>query len=551
MSAAGQEKPSRGDRMRLKADFVGVTVDMAKAYQAGKLPQGMLDVPDLNRTPLQIRNATGGTLPRFGVVGFGEVKVDPASDEFKNQLVIEGVEPQANKLDRFAIVQEGGIEGAVIECVCVGETHAKIDVSDESHEYAQAIEGDTTKLASCGYGPAEIVWREGGTGEQMAIVRLTPAARQTRWVKCSTTPDVTSYPTAGNVMPVEFGEYALASDPVSLLGSYTSPTWSSYSSPLYGVAVDTQKRFWKSGAVARVSWLDGNWTFERANGILRAKAAADIAAGYSGNVTVKINGATAYTVTAYNDWDAADVANNDELRITYNEDTGRWDILKRGGSGSTSPVNGCIRINLSGGSGYIYADGSSSSMSTPYTIDQYGIWLFPSSMEGVYTNSLGTIFTRPTPTSYADNAIEVGQKNHYMVTLHTTWKLPPETLTSARNRFRAAGHKHDYVVSGTTYNTTTETPDVRGLDDGVNVQIASYIADYLGTTQLAGTSSTNLWYGSDDYRYCHHSGVADIICTSTLRHIRFQVKRLDSNSYGAPELHSAYALIQQVGEPTL
>ncbi len=285
--------------------------------------------------------------------------------------------------------------------------------------------------------------------------------------------------------------------------------------------------------------------------VRRAKAAADIASGASGNVNVYLNGSSKGTITAYNDWDAGDVANNDELRIAYHHDLDRWDIVKRGGSGSTPPVQGCIRVRLGGGSGLVYANGSSSSMSSPYTIDQYGIWLFPGSVEGISTNSLGTIFTAPTPTAYYDNAIEVGQKNHYMVTLHTTWRLPPETLSSARLRFRAASHTHDYTDNGGAMVTGATSPDARALDDGVNVQVASYITDGLGTSQFAGMSSTNLWYGSDDYRYCHHTGVADIICTSTLLHMRFKVVRNDANSYGAPELHSAYALIQQVGTPTL
>ncbi len=239
-------------------------------------------------------------------------------------------------------------------------------------------------------------------------------------------------------------------------------------------------------------------------------------------------------------------AENTVVRIERHGD--QWWIRP---TAATTPVNGCIRIRLGGGSGLVYANGSSSSMSSPYTIDQYGIWLFPGSVEGISTNSLGTIFTAPTPTAYYDNAIEVGQKNHYMVTLHTTWRLPPETLSSARLRFRAASHTHDYTDNGGAMVTGATSPDSRALDDGVNVQVASYITDGLGTSQFAGMSSTNLWYGSDDYRYCHHTGVADIICTSTLLHMRFKVVRMDASSYGAPELHSAYALIQQVGEPTL
>ena len=70
--------------------------------------------------------------------------------------------------------------------------------------------------------------------------------------------------------------------------------------------------------------------------IRRAKAAAAITAGNSGDVNVYLNGSSRGTITAYNNWDAGDVANNDEIRILYHHDLDKWEILKRGGSGAAA-----------------------------------------------------------------------------------------------------------------------------------------------------------------------------------------------------------------------
>ena len=329
MSERGQQKPKRGDRLRLSADFTSGLVDMLTAYDRNRLPQAMLGRPDLSDEPLSIVNATGQTLGRYSVVCFGEVKVNADSDEFKNQRVIEAIEPEADKLHQFAIVQDGGEEGAVLECIAVGVTQVRVNVTDESHGYAQAVSGSIDALESCGYGPAEIIWREGDTGEQWAYVRLAPLARQLRWVKCTTTPTVTSYPTAGNVMPVEFGKYAISGALSSLVGSYMDPTWESYDTPQYSLAVDPQKRFWASGAYARVQWLDGQWQFERANHVVKAEASSTITAGSSGTANVKINGATAYSVTVHYDWitSGGNIASGTDLLIQWFDDQGQWVVV--------------------------------------------------------------------------------------------------------------------------------------------------------------------------------------------------------------------------------
>ena len=70
--------------------------------------------------------------------------------------------------------------------------------------------------------------------------------------------------------------------------------------------------------------------------IRRAKAAEAINAGDSGDVDVYLNGSSRGTIEAFNNWDAGDVANDDEIRILYHHDLDKWEILKRGGSGAAA-----------------------------------------------------------------------------------------------------------------------------------------------------------------------------------------------------------------------
>lgn len=329
MTVSGQQKPSKGDKMRLNADFIAGTVDMLARDQMRRLGQGPLDLVDLSAPPLEVKNATGEFLPRFGICCFGDPTVDASKDEFKNQLVIEAIAPEEGKLHQFAISIESANENDICSVVSIGCVQVRVNVTSEGHEYAQAVADDINALESCGYGPAEMLWREGGTGEQWAIVRLAPLARPVRWVKCSTTPDVTVYPSAGNVMPVEFGEYAIAGDLSSLVGSFTSPTWASYGTPKYGLAVDLQRRFWADGSYARVTWLDGQWTFERANGVIRAKSTTTITAGSTGTANVYQAGGIAYSVTVQYDWidGSGNIPSGRELLIEWFDDDAQWRVV--------------------------------------------------------------------------------------------------------------------------------------------------------------------------------------------------------------------------------
>jgi len=103
--------------------------------------------------------------------------------------------------------------------------------------------------------------------------------------------------------------------------------------------------------------------------IHRAKAAEAIATGASGDVDVYLDGAVVDTIEAWNDWDAGDVADNDELRIVHRPDLDRWEILKRG-SGSSTTINPVMFWDaIERGVGSTYPRGGSYASSEYYTFD--------------------------------------------------------------------------------------------------------------------------------------------------------------------------------------
>ena len=103
--------------------------------------------------------------------------------------------------------------------------------------------------------------------------------------------------------------------------------------------------------------------------VRRAKAAEDIASGASGDVNVYLNGSSKGTITAYNDWDAGDVANNDEIRILYHHDLDKWEILKRG-AGGTPAIEGVMFWDaITRGYGATYPRGGAYVGTEYYTFD--------------------------------------------------------------------------------------------------------------------------------------------------------------------------------------
>lgn len=132
---------------------------------------------------INIVNSTGADLGLYSVVGLDFPMNLPDSeagggDPFQVEpIYFNAITPDVLfHCGRFAIVIEPiEVDGCGRACVA-GICRVKITVPDEDTErhFAEIIDADSAKLAAVHRGSAEILWREGSTGEQWAIVRLGP-----------------------------------------------------------------------------------------------------------------------------------------------------------------------------------------------------------------------------------------------------------------------------------------------------------------------------------------------------------------------------------------
>lgn len=69
--------------------------------------------------------------------------------------------------------------------VLSGVTPVRVSVISVDHSFAAPITGDPAKMQSAPVGPAEIIWKEPGTGERWAIIRfpIGGGASPVRWAK--------------------------------------------------------------------------------------------------------------------------------------------------------------------------------------------------------------------------------------------------------------------------------------------------------------------------------------------------------------------------------
>ncbi len=128
-------------------------------------------------TPILARNSTTGTVNRWGVLSVAGVVFTPsgatgnATQQFQDQPVLSGGLPTGGS--SFVVAVEPIAAGKIGRVAVAGVVQAKIDITDASHTFAAAKDGDLTQLASATSGEAQILWKESGTGTgKWAIVRF-------------------------------------------------------------------------------------------------------------------------------------------------------------------------------------------------------------------------------------------------------------------------------------------------------------------------------------------------------------------------------------------
>ena len=117
---------------------------------------------------VQIYNGLGREVALGEVVGLGEQKT--TGNLMQRVINIEEIDLTDHR-DAFAIVgkqfNDKNISTGYISGLCL----ARINIEDADHGYAE-MKASETFLQSVGFGMVKIIWKETGTGEVWAVVRL-------------------------------------------------------------------------------------------------------------------------------------------------------------------------------------------------------------------------------------------------------------------------------------------------------------------------------------------------------------------------------------------
>jgi len=170
-------KVKPGDPLVIPAATFNTFVDAARDFLARQHQQVQHGTPSgRHNCIVLVRNDSGSDRERFDVLGISGPVFDPASDAkaFKNYPAMMGVTPADNYKGKFVILLEPVLAGKLAPAVAAGVVPVRVAVPDEYYPYhlADVAAGSAANLTAAKVGSAAILWREGGTGVQWALVRL-------------------------------------------------------------------------------------------------------------------------------------------------------------------------------------------------------------------------------------------------------------------------------------------------------------------------------------------------------------------------------------------
>lgn len=151
-------------------------IDAALAARGGRLTSRGGGNVAREAGVITVRNTTGSSLPRRGVVGLGEPVFDADSDDgfVSHGVMMDARVPTAADTGRIAVMLRpvSAVAGALGPALLVGAVAVRVLIASPSHTHADVIDGDVTRLTSAAAGAARILWRGADSGEAWCIVLL-------------------------------------------------------------------------------------------------------------------------------------------------------------------------------------------------------------------------------------------------------------------------------------------------------------------------------------------------------------------------------------------
>jgi len=157
--------------------------DAADRILDGHVPPGIADpvgVRTQSFVPILVENTLSTGVDRWGCLSIAGIAITPsgatgeATRSFESTPVLRGGLPTAG--EPFVVPLEPIAASGIGRAAVHGVTPVRLEVVDTSHDRCDAKDGSTTGLKSGTDGPAEILWKESGTGSKWALVRFGGAA---------------------------------------------------------------------------------------------------------------------------------------------------------------------------------------------------------------------------------------------------------------------------------------------------------------------------------------------------------------------------------------
>lgn len=185
------KRASSGDKLQIPAAAWNACLDAAEAHRNGGTPLPANGPQQFRQADIVlVKNSSGSTVSRFGVLGISGVIFTPSAAlaSFQNQVAFTGVTPTtADHKGKFLICLEPIANGKVGRAWISGVCQVQIDVVDAAHGFCDVKNSDRTQLTSGGSGSARILYKPSGTGTKWCAVRMGEGGDSLRLGKTTTT----------------------------------------------------------------------------------------------------------------------------------------------------------------------------------------------------------------------------------------------------------------------------------------------------------------------------------------------------------------------------
>ncbi|MCA9080848.1 MAG: hypothetical protein KDA58_09830 [Planctomycetaceae bacterium] len=168
----------RGEPLQISATTFNALLDAAQSHRRREQQrQRRQRWPLQDADRLLVRNDSAGPRQRFEVLGIEDIVLGPEEnlDTFLSRPAVVGTEPQFWQRGKWVVLAEPVAVGQIGTAIVSGAVPVRLIVDDEDagFQYADIDPGDAHALRALPRGSAFILWREGGEGEQWALVRLS------------------------------------------------------------------------------------------------------------------------------------------------------------------------------------------------------------------------------------------------------------------------------------------------------------------------------------------------------------------------------------------